>query len=378
MKISLLLLFWGLWFLNFSTRTVISPLLPIIEDELAISHALAGSIFSFLSVGYTITLLLSGLLSRRIGYKWSIVLGFAILMTAVFCLKYATTYPSFAAVSLFIGLGAGIYLPSAIPILTATFGSDNWGKVIAFHETAPSFSILFIPILTAVALRFFHWSDLFVILSMACLIVLISFWVSSPDTRPQKEKRARFSRILGRRDFWIMAMLWIFASSNSLGLYNVIPLFLVKEKGMYLEMANTIFGFSRVGGFLVVILAGFLVDRYGAKKILFLMLLATGLSTMGLALAQTVPLLVAMLILQATVCVGFFPVALVAISKLTNLNERSTFTGTSVAFGVVVGLGITPFVLGAVADAWSFQTGFLVLGVLTTLSSMLLRDLGEI
>ncbi len=378
MKISLLLLFWGLWFLNFSTRTVISPLLPIIEDELAISHALAGSIFSFLSVGYTITLLLSGLLSRRIGYKWSIVLGFAILMTAVFCLKYATTYPSFAAVSLFIGLGAGIYLPSAIPILTATFGSDNWGKVIAFHETAPSFSILFIPILTAVALRFFHWSDLFVILSMACLIVLISFWVSSPDTRPQKEKRARFSRILGRRDFWIMAMLWIFASSNSLGLYNVIPLFLVKEKGMYLEMANTIFGFSRVGGFLVVILAGFLVDRYGAKKILFLMLLATGLSTMGLALAQTVPLLVAMLILQATVCVGFFPVALVAISKLTNLNERSTFTGTSVAFGVVVGLGVTPFVLGAVADAWSFQTGFLVLGVLTTLSSMLLRDLGEI
>jgi len=378
MKISLLLLFWGLWFLNFSTRTVISPLLPIIEDELAISHALAGSIFSFLSAGYTITLILSGLLSRRIGYKWSIVLGFTILMTAVFCLKYAATYPSFAAVSLFIGLGAGIYLPSAIPILTAIFGSDNWGKVIAFHETAPSFSILFIPILTAVALRFFHWSDLFVILSMACLIVLISFWVFSPDTRPQKEKRARFSRILGRRDFRIMAMLWIFASSNSLGLYNVIPLFLVKEKGMYLEMANTIFGFSRGGGFLVVILAGFLVDRYGAKKILFLMLLATGLSTMGLSLAQTVPLLVAMLILQATVCVGFFPVALVAISKLTNLNERSTFTGTSIAFGVVVGLGVTPFVLGAVADAWSFQTGFLVLGVLTTLSSMLLRDLGEI
>lgn len=378
MKISLLLLFWGLWFLNFSTRTVISPLLPIIEDELAISHALAGSIFSFLSAGYTITLILSGLLSRRIGYKRSIVLGFAILMTAVFCLKYATTYPSFSVVSLFIGLGAGIYLPSAIPILTAIFGSDNWGKVIAFHETAPSFSILFIPILTAVALRFFHWSDLFVILSMACLIVLISFWVFSPDTRPQKEKRARFSRILGRRDFWIMAMLWIFASSNSLGLYNVIPLFLVKEKGMYLEMANTIFGFSRVGGFLVVILAGFLVDRYGAKKILFLMLLATGLSTMGLSLAQTVPLLVAMLILQATVCVGFFPVALVAISKLTNLNERGTFTGTSVAFGVVGGLGVTPFVLGAVADAWSFQTGFLVLGVLTTLSSMLLRDLGEI
>lgn len=377
MKILLLLLFWSLWFLNFSTRTVISPLLPIIEDELAISHALAGSIFSFLSIGYTITLLLSGFLSPRIGYKWSIVLGFSILMTAVFCLKYATTYPSFAAVCLFIGLGAGIYLPSAIPLLTAIFGRDNWGKAIAFHETAASFSILSIPLLTAVALRFFHWRALFFILSAACLIVVISFWMFSTDPRPQKEKRAPLSRILRGRNFWIMAILWIFAASNSLGLYNMIPLFLVKEKGMYLETANTIFGLSRCGGFFVVILAGFLVDRYGVKKILFLVLLTTGLTTVGLALAQTVPVLVAMLILQATACAGFFPVALVAISKLTKFNERSIFTGTTIAIGVVVGLGLTPFVLGAVADAWNFQIGILVLGVLTGLSCILLRDLGE-
>lgn len=45
MNILFLLLFWSLWFLNFSTRTVLSPLLPIFEKELQISHALAGSIF---------------------------------------------------------------------------------------------------------------------------------------------------------------------------------------------------------------------------------------------------------------------------------------------------------------------------------------------
>lgn len=378
MKILLLLLFWSLWFLNFSTRTVISPLLPIIKDELTITHALAGSVFFFLSVGYTITLLLSGFLSPRVGYKRSIILGFAILMTAVFCLKYATSYPSFAAVCLFIGLGAGIYLPSSIPLLTTAFGPDNWGKAIAFHETAASLSILSIPLLTAVALRLFHWRALFPILSTACLIAIVSFWMFSPDPRPQKEKGAPLSGILRRRDFRILAILWIFAASNSLGLYNVIPLFLVKEKGMYLEMANTIFGFSRVGGFFVVIMAGFLIDRYGVKKILFLVLLTTGLTAMGLALAQSIPFLVAMLILQATVCAGFFPVALVAISKLTNFDERSIFTGTTIAIGVVVGVGLTPFVLGAVADVWNFQVGIFVLGLLTTLSCVLVRDLGEI
>lgn len=378
MKIFLLLLFWGLWFLNFSTRTIISPFLPIIENELAITHALAGSILSFLALGYTATLFLSGLLSPRIGYKRCIVLGFAILMTAVFCLRYAETYPCFAIVSLFIGLGAGMYLPSAIPLVTGIFGRENWGKAIAFHETAASSSIFSVPLLAVIALRFFHWRALFSILSMACLIVVVSFWVFFPDPRPHKEKRAPLSRMLRRKDFWILAIPWIFANANSLGVYNVIPLFLVKEKGMNLEFANTIFGFSRIGGFFVIIMAGFLVDRYGVRKILFLMLLAAGLTTTGLALAQGVPVLVAMLILQATFCSGFFPVGLVAISKLTSLNERSTFTGTTAAIGVLVGLGLTPFVLGAIADVWNFQIGILFLGVLTTLSCILLRGVREI
>jgi NNP family nitrate/nitrite transporter-like MFS transporter len=378
MKIFLLLVFWSLWFLNFSARTVMSPLLPIIEDELAISHAMAGSIFSFLSAGYTISLLLSGFLSPRIGYKRSIVLGFIILMTAVFGLKYASSYPSFAVATFFVGLGTGIYLPSIMPLLTAIFARDNWGKAIAFHETAASFSILSIPLLTAVALSFFQWRALFTILSMACFIVTIFFCIFSPDPRPKKEKKARLSRILLRKDFWIVAILWIFAASNSLGLYNLIPLFLVKEKGMSIEMANTIFGISRIGGFFIVILVGFLVDRYGAKKILFLLLLSTGLTTVGLAITQTIPQLVLMLILQATVCSGFFTVAFVAISKITSFDERSIFTGTTIAIGVIMGLGFTPFALGAIADIWNFQYGILFLGIVTALSCILLKGLGEI
>ena len=175
-----------------------------------------------------------------------------------------------------------------------------------------------------------------------------------------------------------MALLWIFGASNGLGLYNVIPLFIVKEKGMELEMANTIFGLSRVGGLLVVVTAGFLVDRYGVKKILFLVFLATGLSTMGLAVAQGVPLLVTMLVLQATLSTLFFPAALVAISKLTSFNERSIFTGTTVAIGVLFGAGLTPLVLGAAADLWNFQFGILLLGVMTTLSCAVLRNLQRI
>ncbi len=378
MKMLFLLLFWSLWFVNFSARTVFSPILPILEDEFAISHALAGLILSFVSLGYTITQFLSGLLSPRIGYKRTIIVGFAILTTAMFCFRYAHTYASVVTVSLFIGFGGGIYLPSAIPLITKTFGRNHWGRAIAFHGTAAPLSILAIPLLTALALRFFHWRDLFLILTAASLIVLSSFWVLSPNPRPEEEQRVRLPHILRRRDFWILTILWMVANSNGFGLYNVIPLFLVKEKGMSLEFANTIFGLSRIGGVFCVATAGFLVDRYGAKKILFILLLITGFSTTALALANIFPLMAAALFVQATVSVAFFPVGQAAISMLTDANERSTFMGTTIAIGMLIGLGVAPPLLGAVADLWSFQRGIFFLGVLTTLSCTIVKYLQRI
>ncbi len=378
MKILFLLLFWSLWFVNFSARTVFSPILPILEDEFAISHTLAGLILSFVSIGYTITQFLSGLLSPRIGYKRTIIAGFAILTAALFSLRYAHTYASVVTVSLFIGFGGGIYLPSAIPLITKIFGRNTWGKAIAFHGTAAPLSILAIPLLTALALRFFHWRDLFLILSVVILIAFSFFWLLSPDPRPTEERSVHLSHILLRRDFLVLAVLWIIAVSNGFGLYNVIPLFLVKEKGMPLEFANTIFGLSRIGGVFSVATAGFLVDRYGAKKVLFLLLLITGFSTIGLALADIFPLMAAALFLQATVSVAFFPVGQVAISMLTSAHERSSFMGTTIAIGMLIGLGVTPPLLGAVADVWSFQGGIFFLGVLTVLSCALVNYLKKI
>lgn len=99
---------------------------------------------------------------------------------------------------------------------------------------------------------------------------------------------------------------------------------------------------------------------------------------MSLALVRRFPYVVAMLILQATVCSGFFPVAFVAISKITTLYERSIFTGATIAIGVLMGLGFAPFILGVVADFWNFQYGILFMGIGTVLSCMLLKDIPEI
>lgn len=375
MQVFFLLLFWNLWLFNFSSRIVISPLLPIIEDELAISHALAGSFFFIFSIGYTSMLLLGGLISARIGHKRPILLGYLIIAGSLVCLRYAQTYLSFATVYLFTGLGSGIYMPCAVPLITATFRSDNWGKALAFHETAPSLASLSVPILTVFALRFFQWRDAFVILSGALLMIATVFWIFGPDLNPQEEKKAPHSSLLGRIDFWIMAVIWLFGTMNLAGLYSITPLFLVKERMMNMEVANTVFGFSRVGGIVATILIGFVLDRYDVKKILLVILLTAGLATIGLALAHKFWLLVVMLFIQPTIGMAFFPIGLMAISRITSVNERGIFTGTALSLAAMGGMGFAPLCLGAVADVWSFQVGILLMGIATTVSCVFLKGL---
>ena len=375
MNILFLLLFWSLWFLNFSTRTVLSPLLPIFETELHISHALAGSIFLFLAVGYTSSLLASNWSTPRIGFKNSIAAGFLILTGALVSLVFTRTYWGLGGVAFFLGFGAGLYLPSALPLLTSTIHPDKWGKAIAFHETAATSSILFIPLLAAAALRFFHWKWLVAVLSGLCLAATIVFLARSPDLRPKEEEKTPFSRVLRRRSFWIMAILWSFAAAGGLGLYNLMPLFLVNERGLPIDLANSIFGLSRIGGLVVTFLAGFLIDRFGVKRVLLISLLASGFSITGIALAESFPLLVTMLVFQATSIPVFFPAGLVAVSKLTGFGDRSAFAGATVAVGVVFGMGIAPTLLGTAADLWSFQAGMLVQGLLTMGACFLLKSL---
>jgi MFS family permease len=378
MNIPLLLLFWGLWFLNYCSRTIIAPLLPLIEDTFAINHALAGGLFFFFQVGNMTAVFSSGFLSFRIGYKRSILLSFLFLIIGFLSLRFAGTYHLFAACLFMLGLGAGLYLPSAIPLITAVYKREQWGRAVSFHETAAGFSILIVPIITVFALRFFHWRNLFALMSIACLLIVFFLMAFSPDPRPHEGKNVRLSLILRRKDFWIMTTLFTACGVASMGLYNIIPLFLIKERGMPMETANTLFGFSRIGGFMAIIMIGFFLDRFSVKKILLFLLLATGLSTMAVAISHNFWLLSVVLLVQATFSVVFFPAALVAVAKLTDLKERSFFTGILMGIAGIIGLGLSPFILGAVADTWSFQIGIFVVGLLTTLSCFLFRTLQEI
>jgi len=191
-----------------------------------------------------------------------------------------------------------------------------------------------------------------------------------------KEKNYFLGTLFRNRTIWLMGIVWIFAAGANIGLYFVIPLYLVKELSLDMDYANSIFGMSRLGGAILTIVAGFFVDRFSLKRACFVLVFATGIFTVLLALssARWMPVF---LFLQACISPTVFPVGYVAVAKMFSQEQRGQATGFVITIGMI-GTGLVPYFLGLCGDYWSFRLGIFVLGVLTALSSGLFYALKEL
>jgi MFS family permease len=91
--------------------------------------------------------------------------------------------------------------------------------------------------------------------------------------------------ILKGPSFWIMMVLLGLGIGASFGVYSMIPLYLVSEKGMDRSWANTLLGMSRISTSFMVLLGGWVMDRWGLKKTLQAVFMSTGLITILLGMA---------------------------------------------------------------------------------------------
>ena len=175
---SLFLLFLSsLWFLNFIGRTMLSPVLPLIEDEFHISHAKASSIFIFQSIGYGISIFFSGLLSGTFGYKRSITVSLIISACIFFLIPFVKVFDTLYIISFIIGMATGVYIPAVIPLITSYYEENIWGKSIAIHDSAASIGVFGTPIIALFFLQFCRWRGIFSVLGIVFIFAALIFHI---------------------------------------------------------------------------------------------------------------------------------------------------------------------------------------------------------
>ncbi len=167
-----------------------------------------------------------------------------------------------------------------------------------------------------------------------------------------------------------MVVLFGLGVSATVGVYAMLPLYLVVERHFEPTWANTIVAFSRCYGPLLGLFGGWASDKLGAHQTIVISLAFTGVMTLLLGLLPEPWLNVAVL-LQPLLAVWFFPAAFAAIAMITPPNARNLAVAFSVPFGFVIGGGVIPTFIGATGDAGSFAAGFTVTGILIGAGALL-------
>ncbi|MCU0591828.1 MAG: MFS transporter [Desulfobacterales bacterium] len=371
-----LLLLTTIFFLNFMARIIQAPLMPAIEAELGISHGAAGSLFFTISIGYFISLMGSGFVSARLQHRGVIVLSSLLVGLILLVIAASSSLWTIRGSLVVLGLAAGLYLPSGIATLTGFVGRPHWGKAIAIHELAPNLSFVAAPLFAEAVLIWFSWRGALVLLGAATVLITLVFASRSRagDFAGEAPNFRSLSALAGAPSFWLMVLLFSLGISSTLGIYTMLPLYLVNEHGFERDFANTVVAFSRLIGLVMALVGGWVTDRFGPKRTLGIVFLLTGGFTLMLGLSPT-PWVSAVVFMQPMVAVCFFPAGFAALGMVVPPSARNIAVSFTTPMAFMIGAGVVPTLIGVIGDIWSFGLGVSLVGGLILAGAFLPRFL---
>jgi len=360
-----LLFIASIFLLNFTARIIAAPLLPTIEKDLGISHGDAASLFLFLSIGYFISLLGSGHISSRITHRKTIAVSAIAVGTALSLISFSESLFAMRCCVFVLGVSAGIYLPSGITTVTSLVNPRHWGKAVAIHELAPNLSFILTPLLAEMLLHWFKWRTILYFIGVVSVIMGIVFSKlgKGGNFLGEAPNFSSIKKIFRIPAFWILIALFSLAITSTLGIYNILPLYLVTEHGMSLDWANSLVGTSRISTLGMAFLGGWATDRFGPKPIMIGVFIVTGILTLLIGMVST-PWIAAIVFLQPVLAVCFYPAGFAALSIISSPENRNMAISLTIPVAFVLGGGIVPALIGVMADNGCFSLGISLSGAL--------------
>jgi len=375
-QIFLLMLLTGIFLVNFLSRIVLAPLMPVVEQELHLDHAEAGGLFLLIAIGYSAGLLGSWFVSSRLTHHRTIVLA-ALACGCVFLLIAASHNLWTIRMGLILlGAATGIYLPSAITTITDSFRPVHWGKAIAVHELAPTLAYISAPLLVEGILVFVPWRGVLALIGFASVILGLTFlrFGSGGGFTGEAPSLGNIRLLFGKPAFWIMTVLFGLAIGSSIGIYSMMPLYLVAERGFERGMANTLVGLSRIPVIAMALAAGWISDRFGPKPTIAAVILFNGLTTILLGILPG-RWVILMMFIQPMLGICFFPAGFTILSRIVPPGARNLSVSLTIFTGYLIGGGFLPTLLGVFGDKGAFGAAFTLIGILMLLGVFLLPRL---
>ncbi len=269
------------------------PFLPLIRAGLGLSYLQSGLLLSAYSITSGFSQFLGGWLGDRVSRRILITIGLGGVGLATMAVGLSSAYYPMLFILVIMGIFAGAYHPSAIPILSDYFEEARRGKVIGFHMVGGSIGFTMGPVLGGLIAQMLGWRLTFIILSIPALVAaplalrklnhqkLMSgdepvSHASIRDSAPVKpiHRRIGIGQVL--RPVAVITALAILTQFIAGSATAFIPIYLVDKHNVAPTYAAMLLGIIRGGGIAGSLFGGWLSDKWGRRNTIFLALVATG------------------------------------------------------------------------------------------------------
>ncbi len=342
-----LLIVFTLWLLVFSSASqimIISPILPMIGDELGIGDAALGTLVSAYSIMVGVFAIISGPISDKFGRRRILMMGAGTMTLALSLHGFVDGYISFLAVRVFAGMAGGMLSGAAVSYIGDFFPYSRRGWATGWVMSGAAFGqIIGIPLGIVMAERWGFRSPFYMFaVTMALTWFLLYLRVPQPDVQLSRHRLSigkaveDYLTMLRRPDIaWAAAAFFMMFLGVSVFIVYL-PTWLERDLGATGDQIALMFLIGGIANVATGPQAGKLSDRIGRKSIVLL-------SCVGLSIVMllTVPLVTSL----ATAYVFFFlTMVLVAmrispfsalLTALVRDERRGSLMSLTVALGPV-------------------------------------------
>lgn len=369
----------SIFYLTFVARVIMAPLLPVIEKEMGWGHGQAGSVFLYIAGGYGLGLLFAGSVSSRLNHRRTLAISSALVGAALIALSLSTTVLAMRIELVLLGLPAGFYLPSGVAALTNLASQEHWGKTMSIHELGPNLGFVTAPLIAEGLIQFLPWRGALGTLGILAVLVgfFFLFYGKGGEGRGQPPRWEMMKGILRTPVLWLLIIFFTTSIGASIGVYSMMPLFLTSETGFERGWANILIAISRILATIMLFGAGMLTDRFGPKKAMTFYLLMTGLFTLALGFIHHSSWIIPIFFLQTTAGASLFPIGFTILSITFQNPRRNSAVSLNFFFAFFMGGGLIPTAIGHWAEAFSFSSALMLLGLFFLLLLPLFLRMGS-
>jgi len=380
----------GINALNYLDRFLVAPLLPLIIVGLGLDDRQAGSLQSAFILVYALVCPVAGWLGDRTARLRVAALGVALWSLATVGSGLASTFAGLLLFRALVGIGEATYTVVTPSLLADCYPPSRRGRALSIFYAAMPFGIAIGYVLGGQIGAHYGWRPAFLVAGAPGLLCALALLVLPEPPRGRFDPPAQaaaprlplraFLRVLGKRPsyFCNMAAQTIYTFTMG-GLGAWMPTYFVRERGISVGQAGTIFGLLLLGtGFLGTLAGGQIGDRLAQR------FRSAHFVFSGLTMVATVPfVLAAVLAPQPAIYWSAMGASLfllflnngplnAAMVNVLPTTARARGVGVHTTTIHLLGDACSPLLIGVASHALGLRLPVLVTGLLVSLAGLLL------